>query len=191
VARRPASASSPSRWRSFLVRHTERVELAGYVFYDPVDLSVGTVAGVVHRPSGKDVTEGIELSCDAQQRDDLRDIGRRGRVALECVPEILAVTSDRRGVLPERRFGAAHEVEEVVDALRLRLCIANQRGAQTPFVCARALREVDQTGECWWFDIGGHGPQATEPLSSRRRTRRRDHSDVLISNESWRSTPTT
>jgi hypothetical protein len=161
----PASASTSSRYRPFFVRYTERVKLAADRLDDAVDLGVRARAGEVHRPRGKDVAERVELTCDSQKCDDIRVLRGR-RAAVERVPEIVAVVLEDRGMLPERGFRSAHEIEDVVHALRLRLCIANQRGAQTPVVRARAFGEVDETRKCWWLDIGRHCPQATEPVAA-------------------------
>ena len=67
-------------------------------------------------------------------------------------------------MLTERPLGASDEIEEVVHALRLRLCVTNERGTQAPVLCTRTLGEVDEPGEPKRFDVGGHDEQRTSEL---------------------------
>jgi hypothetical protein len=137
------------------VRYAEEIELLRDIVDDAVDLGVGTGAGDVDGPGGQDVAEAVELSGYTQDADDLR-VGRGRPTMFECRPEPFAVTLEPGAVLPECPLGAAHEIEEVVDALRLRLRVPNQRGAQAPVVRARTFGEVDQASESWRIGVGRH-----------------------------------
>jgi hypothetical protein len=137
------------------VRNAQRVDAAGYVRHNAVDLGVG-IAGTVDGPRREDVAEAVELTGRAKDLDDLGVLGGRTDVVLKLVPKSLTVTLDDRGVLRERPLDAANEAEDVVHALRLWLCVPDQRRAQTPIVRTAAFREVDQTGKCWRLDFGWH-----------------------------------
>jgi hypothetical protein len=137
------------------VRNAKSVDAAGHVRHNAVDRRVGTDAGTVDRPRREDVSEAVELSGGAKDLDDIRML-RGADAVLQRLPESLTFALEDRGVLIERPFDAAKEVEDVVHALRLCLCVPDERGAQTPIVRAAAFGEVDQTGECRRLDFGCH-----------------------------------
>ena len=102
----------------------------------------------------------------------------RDRAVLERVPQRGTVTLEHRRVLAEGELGAPDEIQEVVDALRLRLRVAHERGAQAPVLDAGTFGELDESSEGRRFDVGGHG-SSVRRIGLRRMTgpreRRRAH----------------
>lgn len=144
------------------MRDPELVEARSDLLDGRVDRCVGTVAGDVDGPAGEDVSNPVELHGDAQDPDEVRVlfVARDGAV-LQRVPQRGSVTLKHRRVLTEYELGAPNEVEEIVDALRLRLRVAHERGTQAPVLRAWAFSEVDESGQGGGFDVGRHGEQRT------------------------------
>jgi len=138
------------------VWNAERIEAAGDVRHDAVDLVVGTDTRTVDGPGGKDVSEVVELPRCAKHIDDARMLPRRVFVVLQLLLERVTLAPDDRGVLIERPLDTANEVEDVVHPLRLWLRVPDQRRPQAPIVRAAAFGEVDEAGELRQLDVGGH-----------------------------------
>jgi hypothetical protein len=68
------------------------------------------------------VTDAIELDCRAQQFDDVGIVVRRvrARTAVQHGPDLVAVARENRILPAERAVESAYEVQQVIDALRLR-----------------------------------------------------------------------
>jgi hypothetical protein len=151
-------------WLALFVGNAEGVQVRANRIDGCVDVAVRAVAGDVDRPRGENVAEAVELSRDAEEVDDVRMPGIDGTgVVLERLPQRGAVPLEQARMLPEGPLGPPHEIQDVVDALGLRLGIADERGAQAPVVHVRMLREVDQLGQGGRLDLGGHGDQRTKP----------------------------
>ena len=84
-------------------------------------------------------------------------------VVLERVPERRTLVAERGGALAQRGVDTAYELEDVVDSLRLRLRVPNERRAQAPVVGARPFGEVDETRQLGRFDLDRHRPK---PISA-------------------------
>ena len=144
--------------------NTERVEVRGDLFDGRVDHSVRAVAGDVDGPVGEEVTEPVELSRHAEEIDDVGVSSVvRDRVVLERLPQRATLALEQCGMLTQCPVGPPDEIQDVVDALGLRLGVAHERGAQAPVLGVGTLGEVDELGEGGRFDLGGHGEQRTKP----------------------------
>jgi hypothetical protein len=149
------------------VRNADRVEPSTDFLDGGVDGRVGRISRDVDGPAGEDVSDPVELRDHAEELDDLGVFPvAREAVVVERLPHRRSVSLEHLCVLPEGPLGAPDEVEKVVHALRLRLRVAHERGAQAPVLGARTFGEVDESGEGGRFELGGHVVQRTKPSAA-------------------------
>jgi hypothetical protein len=149
------------------MRNTERVEPLTDFCGGRIDRGVGAVAGDVHSPAGEDVSDAVELHDHTEERDQpCVFLVARDTIAVERLPQDDPVPLQCRRVLPECPLRPPDDIEQVVDALGLRLGIAHERSPHAPVVRAWIFSEVDETGEGGGFDVGGHGEQRRSPTGT-------------------------
>lgn len=144
------------------MRYPELFQASTNVGDHGVERIVGTRTGDVDCPLRECVAEPIDLSRCVQQLDERSDVVW-SRVVLEGVPDRFSVALKACRLRVQCRLDPSHEVEQVVDPLRLRLRVAHQRRAQAPVLGVGPLREVDQLRQLGWLDVGGHGEERTLP----------------------------
>jgi pimeloyl-ACP methyl ester carboxylesterase len=144
------------------VRDAELLQARGYVADHGVERIVGPRTRGVDRPLGECIAETIDLSGCVQQVDQRRDVVW-SRIVFERVPDLLPIVLEAGGLRIQCCLYPSHEIEQVVDALRLRLRVAHQGSAQAPVLDVGPLREVDQLRQRCWLDVSGHGEERTLP----------------------------
>ena len=153
---RPSDAALTGRW-TFLVGNTECVELGPDLVDDVVDIVIGAggVMSTAHsastspRRSSSFATRSRLTTCACRSSAGFPSPSKTAQTASPS-------RSKHRRVPAERRVEPAHEIQEVVDALRLGLRVsarARRAGSSLRCVGVRRSRQAREGGR---FEVGGH-----------------------------------